>query len=136
MAPPSAKWMGMELIEHDADKMHSKVTFKPREEMINFGGVIQGGILGAMMDDAMGFNTFISMQMKNAQATIDLHTHFFKAVAMGPITVEAWVIKAGKSVAFLEAKLYDHTGELAARSTSSVKLRPFTGFQYEMDAEK
>lgn len=136
MAPPSAKWMGMEVIEHDAEKQYSKVTFKPREEMINFGGVIQGGILGAMMDDAMGFNSFISMGMKNSQATIDLHTHFFKAVQMGSITVEAWVIKAGKSVAFLEAKLYDHTGELAARATSSAKLRPFTGIQYEMDAKK
>lgn len=136
MAPPSAKWMGMEVIEHDAEKQYSKVTFAPRDEMVNFGGVIQGGILGAMMDDAMGFNAFVSMQMKNSQATIDLHTHFFKAVQMGPITVEAWVIKAGKAVAFLEAKLYDHTGELAARATSSTKLRPFTGMQYETDVKK
>ena len=135
MMPPTAKWMGMDMIEHDAEKMYSKVSFQARPEMKNFGGVIQGGILSAMMDDAMGFNTFISLRMKSSQATIDLHTHFFKAVQLGPTTVEAWVIRAGKSVAFLEAKLYDEDGELAARATSSTKLRPFTGLQYAPKTE-
>ncbi|MEZ5810215.1 MAG: PaaI family thioesterase [Rhizobiaceae bacterium] len=125
MAPPSARWMGMELIEHDAHRMYSKLSFSPRPEMVNFGGVLQGGFLAAMLDDAMGFNCFISLKMRNSQATIDLHTHYFKAVPLGPVTVEAWVVRAGRSVAFLEAKLYDETGELAVRATSSTKLRPF-----------
>ena len=131
MAPPSAKWMGMEIIEHRAEDSYSKVSFAPNEHMVNFGGVIQGGFLTAMMDDTVGFNAFISLKMKFALATIDLHTHFYKAVAMGPIVVEAWVVRAGKSVAFLEAKLYDHEGELAASMKSSMKLRPFAGMQYE-----
>ena len=82
-----------------------------------------------------GCEFFISQAVYNAQATIDLHTHFFKAVQLGPTTVEAWVIRAGKSVAFAEAKLYDLNGELAARATSSSKLRPFTGLQYDPKAE-
>lgn len=127
MAPPSARWMGMQLVEHDPERMYSKLTFDPKPEMVNFGGVLQGGFLSAMLDDAMGFNCFISMKMQNNQATIDLHTHYFKAVPLGPVTVEAWVIRAGKSVAFLEAKLYDAAGDLAVRATSSTKLRPFTG---------
>lgn len=131
MAPPSAKWMGMDIIEHDQDRMYTKVTFAPNEHMINFGGVIQGGFLTAMMDDAMGFNAFVSLGMKQAMASIDLHTHFLKAVELGEITVEALVTRAGKSVVFLEAKLYDKHGELAARSTSSSKLRPFTGLQFD-----
>ncbi len=131
MAPPSAKWMGMDLIEHKPDAMYSKVSFAPNPDMINFGGVIQGGFLTAMMDDAMGFNAFISLGMKQSMASIDLHTHYYSAVPMGPIEVEAWVIRAGKSVAFLEAKLYDKDGKLAARATSSSKLRAFTGMQFD-----
>jgi len=123
-APPSAKWMGMELVTHDNEAKYSKLSFSPPPEMLNFGGVIQGGFLTAMMDDAMGFNCFVSLGMTNNQATIDLHTHFFSAVPLGPVTVEAWVIKAGKSVAFLEAKLFDLENKLAARATSSTKLRP------------
>ncbi len=115
----------MQLVEHDPERMYSRLSFTPKPEMVNFGGVLQGGFLAAMMDDAMGFNCFISMKMKNNQATIDLHTHYFRAVPLGPVTAEAWVVRAGKSVAFLEAKLYDRDGELAARATSSTKLRPF-----------
>lgn len=117
----------MKLIEHDPDRMYSKLTFAPKPEMINFGGVLQGGFLSAMLDDAMGFNCFISLKKSNNQATIDLHTHYLKAVPLGPVTVEAWVTKAGKTVAFLEAKLFDNEGDLAVRATSSTKLRPFAG---------
>lgn len=131
MAPPSSRWMGMDLIEHRPDEMYTKVSFQPNKDMINFGGTIQGGFLSAMMDDTMGFNTFISLGMKMSMATIDLHTHYYKAVKLGPITAEARVIRAGKTVAFLEAKLYDTDGELAAAATSSVKLRPFKGMQFE-----
>ena len=129
MMPPTARWMGMDLIEHDLERKYTKVSFDPPEEMKNFNGVIQGGFLCAMMDDTMGLNCFLALNMEMAQATIDLHTHFYKAVPLGPTTVEAWVIRAGKSVAFLEAKLYDQNGDLAARATSSSKLRPFREIQ-------
>lgn len=135
MAPPSARWMGMDLIEHREDERLSRVSFAPNPDMINFGGVIQGGFLGAMMDDAIGFNTFISLGMKYAMATIDLHTQFLKAVPMGPIIVEAQVTKAGKAIVFAEAKLYTGNDELAARATSSLKLRPFSGLQFERNIE-
>ena len=135
MAPPSARWMGMDLIKHDAGRMFTKVSFEPNDDMINFGGVIQGGFLGAMMDDAMGFNTFISLGMKFAMATIDLHTQFLKAVPFGPITCEAEVTKAGKSIVFAEAKLFIGDDDLAARATSSLKLRPFDGLQYDTTTE-
>lgn len=131
MAPPSAKWMGMDLVEHRAEEMFTRVSFAPNSDMINFGGVIQGGFLAAMMDDAMGFNTFISLQMKYAMATIDLHTQFLKAVPLGPIHCDAIVTKAGKSIVFAEARLYINETELAARATSSLKLRPFTGLQFK-----
>jgi len=133
MAPPSAKWMGMDIVEHDTEKMYTKVSFAPNKDMINFGGVIQGGFLSAMMDDAMGFNTFVSLGMKYSMATIDLHTQFLKAAPLGPIIAEAWVTKAGKAIVFAEAKLYIDENEPVARATSSLKLRPFTGLQYEAD---
>lgn len=121
----------MDLLAHDPERMWSRVTFAPNKDMVNFGGVVQGGILGAMMDDAMGFNTFVSLKMQYAMATIDLHTQFLNAVPLGPIWVEAEVTKAGKAVVFAEAKLFINENELAARATSSLKLRPFTGLQFE-----
>ncbi|MBO6717644.1 MAG: PaaI family thioesterase [Rhizobiaceae bacterium] len=126
-APPSAKWLGMQVISWDREAMRLRLAFEPPRDVINFGGVVQGGFLIAMMDDAMGFNCFISLGMANRQATIDLHTHFLRAVQYGRIEVEARVVRAGRSVAFLEAELYGPDGELAARTTSSMKLSPMAG---------
>ena len=132
MAPPSARWMGMDVVELDVDAMTCTVTFQPKPEMQNFGGVVQGGILAAMMDDAMGFLAFVSLGGKFAMGTIDLHTQFLRAVPMNVIPrCEARVIKAGKSIAFTEAVLFaGDDDEPAARATASQKLRPFTGLQF------
>jgi uncharacterized protein (TIGR00369 family) len=99
--------------------------------VINFGGVVQGGFLVAMMDDAMGFNTFVSLGMTSQLSSIDIHTHFLRPVEYGRIEVAARIVKAGRSVAFVEAELFDKNGELAARAVSSTKLSPIGGRKQE-----
>ena len=126
MAPPSAKFLGMGLVEIDVEKGYVKTSFEPKPELLNFNGVIQGGFLSAMMDDTMGFNAFMHLGMKTGMASIDLHTHFMRPVPMGKIIVEAQVTRAGKSVIFMESKLFDHEGRLAARSTTSARIMPLT----------
>jgi len=126
MAPPSAKFLGMDLVEMDVEKGYVKVSFDPKPELLNFNGVIQGGFLAAMMDDTMGFNAFVHLGMKVGMASIDLHTHFMRPVPMGHITVEAHVTRAGKSVIFMESKLFDLEGRLAARSTTSARVMPLS----------
>ena len=126
-APPSARWLGLQLMKWDKEAMSARIAFEPPRDVINFNGVIQGGFLVAMMDDAMGFNAFISLGMKTGQASIDIHTHFFRPVAYGRVEIETRVRRAGRSVAFLEAELYDKDGALAARAVSSSKLSPMGG---------
>ena len=131
VVPPSAAWMGMEVVSYRPDDMSARLSFAPPAAMRNFGGVVQGGFLAAMMDDAMGSLLFHALGGRYAPATIDLATHFFLAVPLERIEVEARVVRAGKAVAFAEARLYRSDGELSAQATSSVKLRPFTGLQFE-----
>lgn len=130
-APPSAKWLGMDVLAWDRDAMTMRVAFDPPRDVINFGGVIQGGFLTAMLDDAMGFNAFVSLGMAYRQASIDIHTHFFRPVAYGRVEVAARVVRAGRNVAFVEAELFDKDGMLAARAVSSTKLSPVGAKQEE-----
>ena len=129
--PPSAAWMGMEVVNYWPQERRIRLSFQPKEDMRNFGGTIQGGILAAMMDDAMGSLTFFALGGRFAPASIDLQTHFFVAVPLEPVEVEAHVIRAGKAVAFAEAKLFRSDGELAARAAGSMKLREFKGLQFK-----
>ena len=135
MKPPSAKWLGMDVIALDTQAMTCTATFATRPEMQNFGGVLQGGIIAAMLDDTMGFLTFVSLGGKFAMGTTDLHTQFLRAVPMETsLRVEAEVTKAGKVIAFTTATL--HIGdddEPVARATATQRLRPFGGIQFQKD---
>ncbi len=126
MAPPSTKFLGMDLVEIDIKNGTATLSFDPKPELVNFNGVIQGGFLAAMMDDAMGFNAFVHLGMKTGMASVDLHTHFLRPVPLGRIIVEAHVTRAGKSICFMESKLFDHQGRLAARSTTSARIMPLS----------
>lgn len=123
-ASPVTRWLGMKIISHEPETLTMRMTFDPPAEACNPIGNVQGGIVVAMLDNAMGYNSFISMGMVNQQASIDIHTHFFNPVPMGRVEVEAKVVKTGRSVVFVEGWLYDSEGKLAARAVSTTKIRP------------
>ena len=121
---PVTAWLGMKVLSHDPETSVMRIAFDPRPESANMAGNVQGGIVVAMLDNAMGYNSFYSMGMANQQASIDIHTHFFNPVPMGRVEVEAKVVKTGRSVVFVEGWLYDKDGKLAARAVSTTKIRP------------
>ncbi len=121
-APPTAQLLGWRLISLDAAAGEIEVGFEGKPEFVNPAGVIQGGILTAMLDDAMGPLIVIMTQGRLFGVTIDLHANFLKAVRPGPITVKARMTQLGKRIAFLEAQLFDKDGQLAARATCSSSL--------------
>lgn len=132
--PPSAVLLGWTLRAIDAEAGTIEVDFDGRAEFANPAGFVQGGILAAMMDDAMGPILVAHGQGRFFLSTIDLHTHFLRPVKPGPLSVKARVVKLGRTVAFLEAELFDVEGRLAARSTASAAL--VQGIFGKTDGEK
>lgn len=126
-APPIAKLLGWKLLAHDAEKQWIRVGFDPKPEFLNPAGLIQGGILTAMLDDTFGPAVIVASQGTLYTSTIDLHTHFLRPVKLGPITTEAIVTKLGKKVAFTEGALFDADGNKCVRATSSASLGPMPG---------
>jgi len=122
-APPSAKLLGWELEGLDLERGWIKVRFLARPEFLNPAGTVQGGLLGAMIDDTMGPLLFAMSKGQNVPSTTDLHIHFLKPVLQGPVTVEAEVTQMGKTIAFVEGRLYNAQGELAARGVSSCRVK-------------
>lgn len=121
-APPIAKTLGWRLISIDEETGELEVGFDGKPDFCNPAGVIQGGILTAMMDDTMGPASLVANNCRKMMSSVDLHTHFLKPVKPGPITVKARVTQLGKRMAFLEAQLFNADGQLCARATSSAML--------------
>ena len=120
--PPTVALLGWRLIALDAEGGTIEVGFDGKPEFANPAGFVQGGILSAMMDDAMGPITVAHLKGRAFPSTIDLHTQFLRPVRFGAITVKARVVQAGKAVAFQEADLFDSRGKLSAKCSASAAL--------------
>jgi uncharacterized protein (TIGR00369 family) len=120
--PPAAKLLGWRLIAIDEKEGAIEVGFDGKPEFANPAGVVQGGMLTAMLDDAMGPALLVASKGEHMAATIDLNVHFLRPVPIGPIRVKARTTQIGSRIAFLEAELFDAKGRLSARATASAAL--------------
>lgn len=122
--PNSLRMLGWKLLDWDAEAQKIKVGFETRKEFRNPGGVIQGGIIAAMIDDAFGPMCILASGRTKRPLTLDLTVSYLAAGNHGKFTCEARIIRQGKSISFVEGELFDATGELVARATSTVRLVP------------
>jgi uncharacterized protein (TIGR00369 family) len=128
-APPAARLLGWTLLELDVEKKRIKVGFDGKADFLNPAGNIQGGILGAMLDDAMGPIVVAVTEGASFPTTVDIHVNFIRPVKPGPIAVDAEITSMGKQLVFLEGRLFDSAGKLCARATASALLSPMAGIR-------
>ena len=99
-----------------------RIGFDGRQEFCNPAGFIQGGILGAMLDDTMGPAVLVMTDGRLYTATISMTVNFLAPARPGPITGEASVTQLGKTVAFVEGRLMAGDGVVLATATASARL--------------
>jgi len=126
-APEAAKTLGWTLVEADPQAGRLRVAFDGKPEFTNPAGLVQGGFLAAMLDDVMGPAILVKSKGRTYATTIDLHIHYLRPVRPGRIEVEAVVTQIGRSVAYVEGKLFDARKRLCARATCSsmIVANPF-----------
>lgn len=117
--PPAAKLLGAREPRFDREAGTLRLGFEAKPEFANPMGVVQGGFLTAMLDDAMG--PLVFAMAGRFGSTIDLNVSFLRPVKPGAVEVLARMIRQGRSVAFLEAEL-EAGGEIGARATASFFL--------------
>jgi uncharacterized protein (TIGR00369 family) len=121
-APPSSRLLGWHLLDARPAEGWIRIGFDGKREFCNPAGFIQGGILGAMLDDTMGPAVFVMTDGRLYTATISMTVNFLAPAKPGPITGEATVTQLGKTVAFVEGRLTGGDGSLLATATASTRL--------------
>jgi len=115
--PSSAKLLGWTLRAIDTDAGTIEIGFAADERFLNPAGTVQGGIIGAMLDDTQGPALFGHTHGEIYAPTIDCHISYMKAARPGSFVARGRVVSLGKTIAFTEAELFDEAGELVARGT-------------------
>jgi uncharacterized protein (TIGR00369 family) len=127
--PPCAQTLGWELLSADEDTGDVRVQFEGRDAFCNPGGNIQGGFVAAMLDDTLGPTVLVKSKGTHYCATIDLRVSFLSPARPGLFVGEGRITKMGKTIAFLEGRLFDADGALIATATASARVVPTGGLE-------
>jgi len=120
--PPCSQLLGWRLLDAKPTDGWIRIGFVGKPEFCNPAGFIQGGILSAMLDDTMGPAVFVMTEGRLYTATISMTVNFTAPAKPGPIVGEARVTQLGKTVAFMEARLFADDGSLLATATANARL--------------
>ena len=97
------------------------------DRFLNPAGVVQGGFLAAMLDSAMGASAItVAGDRSVTVANTEMKVSFLRPVKSGELlSCVATVLKPGKVISFLEAKIFDAEERLVATASSTylVKVR-------------
>ena len=119
-----AKFIGLNfeyLPEHvnDSDKSVLKITFDVNEMLMNPQGALHGGVMATVMDISMGH---LLNKTAGMGATIEMKIQYLRPVRQGRVTCEGRFIKKGRALSFMESRLLDDAGKLAAIATATWKM--------------
>ena len=122
--PPVAVLLGREIISVDAKSGEVHLRFRGDRQFSNRHGIIHGGMLAAMLDSATANAVMASLPQDRTAVTTRLDTRFVKPAALGPLTATARLVKQDERSALAEAELFDSSGEVVARATAELRIRP------------
>ena len=120
--PASSKLLGWKLHTLDPAKRTIKVEFSATPDFINPIGTIQGGIIAAMLDDAMGPVATAFLGGHHMAPTVELKVNFMRPAKVGSLFVEARVVHSGQSIVFLDGTMKDNEGKLIATASATARI--------------
>ena len=112
---PVASFLGMKLVELSPGFARVSMAMKP--EYINFNGMIFGGIVSSVADQAFAYATN-SVITPNVATQFNIH-YIAAAGEKDELTAECRVLKSGKRVCVSEIKVINQAGKLIATATGT-----------------
>ncbi|MEP3227245.1 MAG: PaaI family thioesterase [Parasphingorhabdus sp.] len=122
--PPCSEAVNAVILEADKETGTVRMRFDAPQAFTSPRGTIQGGFVAAMVDEVIGIPVLVQSGGENAPLTLDLSVTYIEPVLPGRVYGEAQLVRLGRTIAFLEAQLYDETGALLVKATSTAKVGP------------
>ena len=112
---PIASLLGMRLVELTPG--YAKVTMKLKPEHQNFNGLVFGGVIMAVADQAFAYG---SNSLAYPSLASQFNIHFVAGAGVGDeLTAECRVVKSGRRVGISEMVVTNQAGKLIAKATGT-----------------
>ncbi|MBK9126043.1 MAG: PaaI family thioesterase [Chloroflexi bacterium] len=116
--PVCAQLTPFRVLFADGDAGIVRVEFSPQPAFENHFGNIQGGFSVAMMDVVVSLAAFV--KTRQWIPTVEIKTSFVTPMPIAPAVGEGQVLRSGRSVTFVEGKLFAADGTLAVHATATL----------------
>lgn len=98
------------------------LEYEARTNQCHSGGVVQGGFVSGWIDAAMAHAVIGKLGEGVVPMTLELKVSFLGPARPGRVIAEGWIIKSGRTTAFVEGSLKDAAGNLLATASSTLML--------------
>jgi acyl-CoA thioesterase len=114
-AEPIASFLKIRLVELTPG--YAKVTLKLTPDHLNFNGMVFGGIVMAVADQAFAYAT---NSLVSPSIATQFNIHLIAGAGVGDeLTAECRVIKSGRRIGVSEMMVTNQDGKLIARATGT-----------------
>lgn len=120
--PPVAILLGWKTLEYDSEKGFIRGEMLAREEFLNPAGVLQGGMMCAMLDNAAGLAVMCALEPGQTAPTMEIKSNFMRPGKPGKFIAEGWIRSQAAGVCFVEAFLMSESGQLVATASATARI--------------
>ncbi|WP_054954803.1 PaaI family thioesterase [Paenibacillus dakarensis] len=98
------------------------ITLDVQPHHMNMMGIVHGGVLSSLMDNAMGIAVMFNRPGEST-VTSNLNVHFLTPAREGKLTVKAHIVHRTRRSMTVESRIIHENGELVAISTGSFRVK-------------
>lgn len=114
--------LGVKIVERHEDGVTVRVPL--RQELMNFGGVLHGGVTASAADIAAGVGLMDRFQGKQPVTTTELKINYLLPVTGEWLDARAKFVRVGKTLAVAQVDMNDDQGRLVAIALVTYMLLP------------
>lgn len=114
------EYLGCKLHRLEANKVVISLDLEPHH--LNPIGIVHGGVLSSMLDNAMGIAAMLSRGPQEKTVTSCLNVHFVSPMKSGKVYATAEVIHQSRKTITVTGSVTDEQGQLATHGTGSFRV--------------
>ncbi len=116
--------LGLELVEAEPGRAVFEASVRP--ELLQ-NGVLHGGVLASIADSACAVAAISRIFPASYATTINLQVSYLKPVVAGRFRAVGRCVRAGKTVLFSQAEVFDEREALVCSASSQLMVIPMAG---------
>lgn len=116
------EFLGVEIVERHDDGITIRVQI--RQELLNFGRVVHGGVTASVADIAAGVGLMDRFKGKQPVTTTELKINYLLPVTGAWLQARAKFVRIGKTLAVAQVDLTDDQSRLVAIALVTYMLLP------------